>query len=90
MIAFVLWLAVGALVGWIASLLMRTNQEQGTLLNITVGIVGALVGGFLMRAFGRPSATINEVFSLSSFLVSLLGACVLLAVINLFRRGALR
>ncbi len=90
MIAFFIWIAIGALVGWIASLIMRTDAEQGTLLNIGVGVVGAMIGGFVMRTLGRSGANINETFSVYSFVVSLVGACILLGIANLFRRGALR
>jgi uncharacterized membrane protein YeaQ/YmgE (transglycosylase-associated protein family) len=86
MINLILWLLFGALVGWLASLVMRTDGQQGGLMNIIVGIVGALIGGFL---FG--SATINSSdFSLSALLVSFVGAVVLLAIVNLVRRGAVR
>jgi uncharacterized membrane protein YeaQ/YmgE (transglycosylase-associated protein family) len=86
MINLILWLLFGALVGWLASLVMRTDGQQGGLMNIIVGIVGALIGGFL---FG--SSTINSTdFSLSALLVSFVGAVVLLAIVNLVRRGAVR
>jgi uncharacterized membrane protein YeaQ/YmgE (transglycosylase-associated protein family) len=86
MINLILWLLFGALVGWLASLVMRTDGQQGGLMNIIVGIVGALIGGCL---FG--SATINSSdFSLSALLVSFVGAVVLLAIVNLVRRGAVR
>lgn len=83
---FLMWLIVGGIVGWLASLVMRTDVQQGCLLNVVVGIVGAFIGGFL---FNR--GTINDrILSLNSFLVSLVGALVLLAVVNLIRRGRLR
>jgi uncharacterized membrane protein YeaQ/YmgE (transglycosylase-associated protein family) len=86
MINFVLWLLFGALVGWLASLVMRTDAQQGTLLNIVVGIIGAMIGGFL---FG--GSTINDnAFNLTSLLVSFLGAVILLAIVNLVRRGSVR
>lgn len=81
-----IWLIVGGLVGWLASLLMRTDASQGILLNIVVGIVGAVVAGWL---FGG-GASVNEVISVQSFALSLVGAILLLAVVNLFRRGAVR
>jgi uncharacterized membrane protein YeaQ/YmgE (transglycosylase-associated protein family) len=90
-INFVLWLLFGALVGWLASLVMRTDAQQGALLNIIVGIVGAFLGGFIFSALGIGGANINDGnFNLSSLLVSLVGAIVLLAIVNLFRRGAVR
>lgn len=83
-------LIVGGLIGWIASIVMRTNGQQGILLNIVVGIVGALLAGFLLAPlFGTGSITQGD-FSISGLLVSLLGSVVLLAIVNLFRRGAVR
>lgn len=80
---------VGGLIGWIASLIMRTDGQQGIFLNV-VGIVGALLAGFLVTPLvGGVPITSGEI-SVQSVLVSLLGAVVLLAIINLFRRGAVR
>lgn len=86
----IIWLVVGGLIGWVASLLMRTNGQQGIFLNVVVGIVGAALGGwFLSPLFGV--STINQSnFSIPSLLVSLLGAAILLAIVNLIRRGAPR
>ena len=82
---FILWLIVGGIVGWLASIIMKTNAQQGILLNIVVGIVGAAIGGLLL------GGSINTGFlSLRSFFVSLLGAVILLALINLMRRGRAR
>jgi uncharacterized membrane protein YeaQ/YmgE (transglycosylase-associated protein family) len=81
----ILWLIVGGIVGWLASIVMRTNAQQGILLNIVVGIVGAFLAGLI---FGGGS--INEGISVGSFLMSLLGAIVLLAIVNMFRRGTVR
>jgi uncharacterized membrane protein YeaQ/YmgE (transglycosylase-associated protein family) len=84
-----IYLIIGALVGWVASRLMGTDRQQGLLLNIVVGIVGAFVAGWLISPLLGIS-TINEGnFSLPALLVSLGGAVILLAVINLFRRGGL-
>lgn len=85
MIGIIIWLIVGGLVGWLASLIMRTDAQQGILLNIVVGIVGAFIGGLIISG-----GSINQGITLTSFLVSLLGAIILLAIINLFRRGSLR
>jgi uncharacterized membrane protein YeaQ/YmgE (transglycosylase-associated protein family) len=84
------WLVVGGLVGWVASLLMKTDGQQGILLNIVVGIVGAFLGGWLLAPmFG--TGTINQSdFSVGSLAVSLLGAVILLAIVNLVRRGRVR
>jgi len=90
MINFLIWIILGGILGWLASIIMHTNAQQGTLMNIVVGIVGAFLAGmFLSPLFGI--ATINQNnFSIASLLVSLLGAVILLAIVNLFRRGAVR
>jgi len=80
----ILWIVFGALVGWIASLIMKTDGQQGVILNIIVGIVGAVVGGFIMSSFGESPVT---GFNLYSFLVALLGAVVLIALVKLLRRA---
>lgn len=87
---FIIWLIVGGIVGWVASIVMGTNRKQGMLLNIVVGIVGAFVAGLVLTPlFGI--ATINQDnFSLPGMLVSLMGAIILLAIISLFRRGSFR
>ena len=87
---FILWIIVGGILGWIASLIMHTNAQQGPMLNILVGIIGALLAGFLLTPlFGV--GTINQSnFSLPSLLLSLLGAVILLAIVNLLRRGTVR
>jgi uncharacterized membrane protein YeaQ/YmgE (transglycosylase-associated protein family) len=91
MINFIIWLLFGALVGWLASLVMRTDAQQGALMNIVVGIVGAFLGGFLASALGIGGSNINNNdFSLSALLVSFVGAVVLLAIVNLVRRGSVR
>lgn len=84
--SFILWLIVGGLLGWVASMIMGTNDRQGIILNIVVGIVGAFLGGLLLAPlFG--TGTINRYdFSIGSLLVSLLGAVILLAIVNFFRR----
>lgn len=85
----IVWLIVGGVVGWLASIIMRTNAQQGILLNIIVGIVGALLAGFIISPL-IGVGTINEGITLGSFLVSLVGAIILLAIVNLFRRGTVR
>ena len=86
----IIWLIVGGIVGWLASVLMHTDARQGILLNVIVGIVGAALAGFFISPLvGLP--TINQgVFSVGSLVVSLIGAVILLAVVNLLRRGAVR
>ena len=73
----------GALVGWIASIIMKTNGEQGVFLNILVGIVGSALGGWLMSVVGKSGV---DGFSIYSFLVALLGACALIALVRALRR----
>jgi len=85
----IIWLVVGGVVGWLASIIMRTDGQQGLLLNIVVGIVGALLAGFVVSPL-LGIGTINQGVSVATFLVSLLGAIILLAIANLFRRGAVR
>jgi uncharacterized membrane protein YeaQ/YmgE (transglycosylase-associated protein family) len=80
----IIWLIVGGVVGWLASMVMRTDAQQGLLLNIVVGIVGAFIASLI---FG---AGINEGITITTFLTSLVGAIILLAIVNLVRRGALR
>jgi len=82
----IMWLIVGGVIGWLASIIMRTDAQQGIFLNIAVGIVGAFIGGLMLTG-----GSINNVgLTLTSFLVSLLGAIVLLAIVNLVRRGSVR
>lgn len=91
MINFILWLLFGALVGWLASIVMRTDAQQGALLNIVVGIVGAFLGGLIFSMLGLGGANINDnSFNLGSLLVSFIGAVVLLGIVNLARRGTVR
>ena len=82
----IIWLIIGGVIGWIASMIMRTDGQQGILLNIVVGIIGAFIGGLI---FSGGSIN-NQPLTLYSFLVSLLGAIILLAIVNLFRRGSVR
>ena len=83
---FILWIIVGGLLGWVASMIMGTNDKQGMFLNIIVGIVGAFLGGLVLAPM-FDTGTINQGdFSMSSLLVSLVGAVVLLAIVGLFRR----
>lgn len=87
---FIIWLVVGGLIGWIASKIMRTDAQQGILLNVVVGIVGALLAGWLITPL-VGQGTINQGdFSIGGLVVSLLGAVILLAIVNLFRRKRIR
>jgi uncharacterized membrane protein YeaQ/YmgE (transglycosylase-associated protein family) len=87
---FIVWLVVGGVIGWIASLIMRTDGQQGILLNIVVGIVGAFIGGLLIGPLLGSGSINTSGLSLGTFLVSLGGAVILLAIVNLFRRGRAR
>ncbi len=80
----IIWLIVGGIVGWLASIIMRRDGQQGIIMNIVVGIVGAMIAGFL------GGGSINEGISVATFLWSLLGAVILLAIVNLFTRGRAR
>lgn len=87
---FIIWLIVGGIVGWVASIVMGTNGQQGILLNVIVGIIGAFVAGLVLSPL-LGIATINQNnFSLPGLLVSLVGAIILLAVVSLFRGGLRR
>ncbi len=86
----IILLVVGGIIGWVASMIMRTDGQQGIFLNVIVGIVGALLAGFLVTPLIGGAPITSGVISIPSILVSLVGAIVLLAIINLFRRGAVR
>jgi uncharacterized membrane protein YeaQ/YmgE (transglycosylase-associated protein family) len=86
MIGFILWIVIGGVIGWLASIVMRTDAQQGIFLNIVVGIVGAFLAGLI---FGRGQMNAND-FSLPSLLWAFLGAVILLAIVNLIRRGRVR
>jgi uncharacterized membrane protein YeaQ/YmgE (transglycosylase-associated protein family) len=90
MLNVIVWLIVGGLIGWVASMIMGTDAQQGVVLNVVVGIVGAALGGWLISPLVGV-ATINQgAFSTGALVVSLLGALVLLAIVNLLRRRAPR
>jgi uncharacterized membrane protein YeaQ/YmgE (transglycosylase-associated protein family) len=87
---FIIWLIVGGLIGWIASMIMKTDAQQGVILNVVVGIVGSFLGGWLIAPL-LGTGTINQNdFSAMGLLASLIGAVILLAIVNLFRRGRVR
>jgi uncharacterized membrane protein YeaQ/YmgE (transglycosylase-associated protein family) len=90
MMNVIVWLVVGGVIGWLASMVMKTDNQQGILLNVVVGIVGAVVAGWIISPL-VGAGTINQGnFSLPSLVVSFVGAVILLAIVNLFRRGAVR
>lgn len=80
----ILWIVFGAIVGWLASVIMKTSGRQGLLLDIVVGIVGAVLGGWIMSLLGEGGV---EGFNLYSFIVALIGAVVLLAIVKMMRRA---
>jgi uncharacterized membrane protein YeaQ/YmgE (transglycosylase-associated protein family) len=90
LVNFIVWLILGGIIGWIASKVMRTDAQQGVFLNIVVGIIGAMLAGwFISPLLGVATINQND-FSLPGLFVSLLGAIVLLAIVNLIRRGTVR
>lgn len=84
--SIIIWLVVGGICGWLASLIMRTDAQQGIVLNIVVGIVGAVIAGLVL---GKGNINNNGI-SIETFLWSLVGAIILLAIVNLIRRGTVR
>ena len=87
---FLIWLVVGGLIGWLASLLMKTDAQQGIFLNVVVGVVGALIGGWLLAPLLGTGTINSNDFSLGGLGVSLVGALALLAIVNLLRGGRAR
>jgi uncharacterized membrane protein YeaQ/YmgE (transglycosylase-associated protein family) len=85
----IIWLVIGGIVGWLASIVMKRDGSQGILMNVVVGIVGALLAGFFISPMVGVG-TINDGVSVGSILVSLVGAIILLAIVNLFKRGSVR
>ncbi len=91
MMGIIIWLIVGGIIGWIASMIMKTDGQQGIFLNIVVGIIGAFLGGWIGGLLGIGGGSINSGgFNLVSLLMALVGAIVLLAIVNMFRRGKVR
>ena len=87
---FIVWLVVGGLIGWVASMVMKTDSQQGIVLNVVVGIVGAFIAGWFVSPLVGVGTINQDNFSLPALLVSFVGAAILLAVVNLVRRGAPR
>jgi uncharacterized membrane protein YeaQ/YmgE (transglycosylase-associated protein family) len=83
-------LIIGGIIGWLASIVMRTDAQQGILLNIVVGIIGSLLGGFLLGPLLGGGNLLSGSFDVRTLIVALLGAIILLAIVNLFRRGRVR
>ena len=87
---FIIWLVLGGIIGWLASIVMKTDGQQGLFLNVVVGIVGAMVGGWLLSPLLGVGTINQDNFSLAGLLVSFVGAAILLAIVNLVRRGSTR
>lgn len=85
-----IWLVAGGLIGWLASLLMKTDGQQGIVLNVVVGIVGAMLGGWLISPLVGVGTINQNDFSVTAMVISFLGAAILLALVNLLRRGSVR
>lgn len=79
-----LWIIIGGIAGWLASVIMRTNSSQGVFGDILLGIVGALIGGFFMSLLGQPGVTGFNIYSL---VVALLGSLVVISVGRMFRHA---
>ena len=79
------WLVIGGVIGWLASIVMRTDAQQGIFLNVVVGIVGAMIGGWILNSNFH-----QEGINLWSFVAAFIGACILLGIVNLIRRGSVR
>ena len=87
MINFIIWLIIGGVIGWLASIVMRTDAQQGAFLNIVVGVVGSFIGGLILRSMGKIN---DNDFSISAIIAAFVGALILLAIVNLIRRGSVR
>ena len=84
---FIIWLVIGGIIGWVASMIMKTDGQQGIVLNVIVGIIGAVIAGLI---HGGGTINTGNPLELTNILWSLLGAVILLAVVNLVRRGSVR
>ena len=80
---WILWIVLGGLAGWVASMLTKNNEKMGILTNVIVGLIGSWLGGFIMSLFGAAGVT---GFNLRSFVVAVVGACVLLGIFSLVRK----
>ncbi len=87
---FIIWLIVGGIIGWVASLIMKRDAQQGIILNIVVGIIGSFLGGWLIAPLLGTGTVNSGDFSIMGLVSSLIGAVVLLLIINLFTRGRAR
>ena len=88
--SFIIWILVGALVGWIASLIMKTDAQQGTILNIVFGILGAFLGGYLISPLVGVSTINQNALSIPSILVSIVGAVIVILIWKLISKASSR
>lgn len=77
------WIVLGAVAGWLASMVMKTNQSQGLIMDIIVGIVGSFIGGFI---FSQLFSADVDAFSIGGLIVAVIGASILLAVLRMVRK----
>ena len=82
----IIWLIIGGVVGWLASLIMKTDGQQGIILNVVVGIVGPVLAGWFISPMVGVG-TINQGVSIGSIVVSLIGAVILLFIVKLLRKA---
>ena len=87
---FIIWLVVGGVIGWLASIVMKTDGQQGIFLNVIVGIIGAILGGWLISPLVGVGTINQDNFSLPALLVSFVGAIILLAIVRMIRRPTAR
>ena len=87
---FIIWLIVGGIIGWLASIVMKTNGQQGMFLNVVVGVIGAMLGGWLISPLVGVCTINQDNFSLPALLISFVGAVILLAIVNLIRGRSVR
>ena len=90
MVNFIIWLILGGIIGLLASIVIRTDAQQGLVLNVIVGIIGAILGGMLLSPIFGIGTLNQDNFSLPALGVAFLGAIILLAIVNLVRRGSVR
>lgn len=89
-INLIVWLVVGGVIGWLASLIMKTDGQQGVILNVVVGIAGAALGGLVISPLVGMGTINDDAFNIGALVVSLIGAVILLGIVNMFRRGSVR
>jgi uncharacterized membrane protein YeaQ/YmgE (transglycosylase-associated protein family) len=87
--SLIIWLVIGGVAGWLASIVMKTNSSQGLLMDIIVGIIGGLIGGWVLSILPGVAPTPTDQLNLGSLLTAFVGAVILLALIRLVRRGSI-